>query len=225
LVVNDGPPHHAAAVFTSNRVEAAPVTWSRHVVSRRARGRGLPQLRRRQCLHRCHPGFQDTHRTAEHVAEALGLGRPATSSSARPGLIGELLPMDCSPGVEAAVATLSDEGGPAAATAIMTTDTVPKDRHGASRRLERSGAWPRAPACSRRRWPRCSSSSPRMPSCRPVADDLDAVLRAATAMTFDRIDSDGCMSTNDTVLLMASGASAHDGRLDDLTAAVTEVCA
>jgi glutamate N-acetyltransferase/amino-acid N-acetyltransferase len=186
LVVNDGPHHHAAAVFTTNRVEAAPVTWSRTVISD---GRADAVVLNSGGANACTgaPGFQDTHRTAEHVGEVLRVaaGDVVVCST---GLIGERLPMGLLlPGVEAAVEELSVDGGLAAATAIITTDAVIEGAH--------------------------------------VADDLDAVLRSATAMTFDRIDSDGCMSTNDTVLLMASGASGTTVALADLTDAVTQVCA
>ena len=125
LVVNDGPHHHAAGVFTGNRVEAAPVTWSRTVV---ADGRADAVVLNSGGANACTgaPGFQDTHRTAEHIGAALRIA-PGDVVVCSTGLIGERLPMDLLlPGVDAAVAGLTDEGGPAAATAIMTTDTVAK---------------------------------------------------------------------------------------------------
>ncbi len=221
LVVNDGPRFDAAAVFTSNRVEAAPVTWSRHVV---ADGRVDAVFLNSGGANACtgHQGFQDTHRTAELVAEALGSGAGDIAICST-GLIGELLPMDkIADGVDLAVATLTDEGGPAAATAIMTTDTVPKvaqvPRDGWSVGGMAKGAGMLAPALA--------TMLVVLTTDADVAGlDLDAVLRAATATTFDRIDSDGCMSTNDTVLLMASGAAGVTPSPDELTAAVTEVCA
>ena len=123
LLVNDGPDHHAAAVFTSNRVVAAPVVWSRQVV---ADGRVDAVVLNSGGANACTgtPGFQDTHRTAEHVAELLGVsaGDVVVCST---GLIGERLPMDrLLRGVSAAAEVLSDDGGLDAATAIMTTDTV-----------------------------------------------------------------------------------------------------
>ena len=125
LIVNDGPDHHAAAVFTSNRVEAAPVTWSRQVVSD---GRVDAVVLNSGGANACtgSPGFLDTHRTAEHVAEVLGMsaGDVAVCST---GLIGERLPMDVLlPGVDAAAAALSADGHNDAAVAIMTTDSVSK---------------------------------------------------------------------------------------------------
>ncbi len=225
LVVNDGPHHHAAAVFTTNRVEAAPVTWSRTVISD---GRADAVVLNSGGANACTgaPGFQDTHRTAEHVGEVLGVaaGDVVVCST---GLIGERLPMGLLlPGVEAAVEELSVDGGLAAATAIMTTDSVPKTatavRDGWSVGGMAKGAGMLAPALATML---VVITTDAVIEGAHVADDLDAGLRSATAMTFDRIDSDGCMSTNDTVLLMASGASGTTVALADLTDAVTQVCA
>ena len=225
LVVNDGPHHHAAAVFTTNRVEAAPVTWSRTVISD---GRADAVVLNSGGANACTgaPGFQDTHRTAEHVGEVLRVaaGDVVVCST---GLIGERLPMGLLlPGVEAAVEELSVDGGPAAATAIMMTDSEPKTatavRDGWSVGGMAKGAGMLAPALATML---VVITTDAVIEGAHVADDLDAVLRSATAMTFDRIDSDGCMSTNDTVLLMASGASGTTVALADLTDAVTQVCA
>ncbi|GAA1905773.1 bifunctional glutamate N-acetyltransferase/amino-acid acetyltransferase ArgJ [Lapillicoccus jejuensis] len=221
LVVNDGPHHHAAAVFTSNRVVAAPVTWSRQVL---ADGRVDAVVLNSGGANACTgpQGFLDTHRTAEHVAAALGLsaGDVAVCST---GLIGELLPMDrLLAGVDAAAAALDAAGHPAAARAIMTTDTVPKqaaaDADGWSVAGMAKGAGMLAPALA---------TMLVVVTTDAVADPaaLDAALRAATAVTFDRVDSDGCMSTNDTVLLLASGASGVTPAPEELTEAVTAVCA
>ena len=221
LVVNDGPDHHAAAVFTSNRVEAAPVTWSRTVV---ADGRVDAVVLNSGGANACTgaPGFQDTHRTAEHVGAVLGVA-PGDVVVCSTGLIGERLPMDLLlPGVDAAAAVLGVDGGPAAAEAIMTTDTVAKTaaahRDGWSVGGMAKGAGMLAPALA---------TMLVVVTTDAVVDreDLDAVLRAATAGTFDRVDSDGCMSTNDTVALLASGASGVAAAPGDLTEAVTEVCA
>jgi glutamate N-acetyltransferase/amino-acid N-acetyltransferase len=221
LVVNDGPDHHAAAVFTSNRVEAAPVTWSRQVVRD---GRADAVVLNSGGANACTgaPGFQDTHRTAEHVGALLGVaaGDVLVCST---GLIGERLPMDrLLAGVDAAASDLDADGGPDAAEAIMTTDTVPKTAHalraGWSVGGMAKGAGMLAPALA---------TMLVVLTTDAVADPagLDAALRAATRVTFDRVDSDGCMSTNDTVLLMASGASGVAAGLEELTDAVTEVCA
>ena len=221
LVVNDGPDHHAAAVFTSNRVEAAPVTWSRSVaVDGRVDAVVLNSGGANACTGA--PGFQDTHRTAEHVGAALGIA-PGDVVVCSTGLIGERLPMDLLlAGVDAAAAGLRDDGGPAAATAILTTDTVTKtataQRDGWSVGGMAKGAGMLAPALA---------TMLVVVTTDAVIDgpDLDEVLRSATAETFDRVDSDGCMSTNDTVVLLASGASGVEVGRDHLVAAVTEVCA
>ena len=221
LVVNDGPLRHAAAVFTSNRVEAAPVTWSRQVVTD---GRVDAVVLNSGGANACtgSPGFLDTHRTAEHVADLLGIsaGDVAVCST---GLIGERLPMDrLLPGVVAAVDSLTPHGHDAAATAIMTTDSVSKQASAAGDGWQVSGmakgAGMLAPALATMLVVLTTDAA-----ATPTA--LDVALRAATSVSFDGIDADGCMSTNDTVLLMASGASGTTPSQDELTAAVTAVCA
>lgn len=220
LVVNDGPQRSAAAVFTSNRVEAAPVTWSRQVV---ADGRLDAVVLNSGGANACTgpPGFLDTHRTAEAVAETLGVsaGDVAVCST---GLIGERLPMDR---LLAAIAPAADALGPdgeAAATAIMTTDTVPKQATAEGDGFVvggmAKGAGMLAPALA-------TMLVVLTTDAETEPGELDAVLREACAVTFDRIDSDGCQSTNDTVLLLASGASGVRPARRDLSAAVTAVCA
>jgi len=221
VVVNDGPDHHGAAVFTGNRVEAAPVTWSRQVL---ADGRVDAVVLNSGGANACTgaAGFADTHRSAEHLAAAVGVssGDVVVAST---GLIGELLPMDkITAGIDAAVAALSVTGGQAAATAIMTTDTVDKQAlatgPGWSVGGMAKGAGMLAPALA---------TMLVVITTDAVADGgaLDAALRGATEITFDRIDSDGCMSTNDMVLLMSSGASGVTPSAAELSAAVTSVCA
>ena len=220
LVVNDGPDHHAAAVFTTNRVEAAPVTWSRQVV---ADGRVDAVVLNSGGANACTgtQGFLDTHRTAEHVAEVLGVsaGDVVVCST---GLIGELLPMDkIASGVDAAAAELSPEGHEAAAVAIKTTDTVHKVAGyagaGWSVAGMAKGAGMLAPALA---------TMLVVVTTDAVVDqaDLAAALQAATAVSFDRIDSDACMSTNDTVVVLASGASGVTVDRGVLTEALTAVC-
>jgi glutamate N-acetyltransferase/amino-acid N-acetyltransferase len=220
LVVNDGPDHHAAAVFTSNRVEAAPVTWSRQVVAdRRVDAVVLNSGGANACTGA--QGFLDTHRTAEHVAAAVGVsaGDVVVCST---GLIGELLPMDkLLPGVDAAAAALSPDGHQAAAVAIMTTDTVHKVAahrgEGWSVSGMAKGAGMLAPALA---------TMLVVVTTDAVVDpaDLDTALRAATSVSFDRIDSDACMSTNDTVVVLSSGASGVRVDAAALTGALTAVC-
>jgi glutamate N-acetyltransferase/amino-acid N-acetyltransferase len=221
VVLNDGPSRAAAAVFTSNRVQAAPVTWSRQVVSGgRVRAVVLNSGGANACTGPL--GFQDTHATAEHLARALedSAGEIVVCST---GLIGERLPMDkLLPGVDAAVAAASRGGGLAAADAIRTTDTVVKI---AFRRPDgysiggmAKGAGMIAPGLATMLCVLTTDAD--LPP-----DRLDAALRSATAVTFDRLDTDGCMSTNDTVLLMASGASGVTPDYGEFTQVLTEVCA
>jgi glutamate N-acetyltransferase/amino-acid N-acetyltransferase len=203
LVVNDGPLQVAAGVFTSNRVVAAPVVWSRQAVSD---GVATAVVLNSGGANACTgpEGFLDTHRTAEHVAEVLGTsaGDVLVCST---GLIGERLPMDLLlPGTDAAAAALSAGGGPDAATAIMTTDTVSKTAavtgDGWTVGGMAKGAGMLAPGLA-------TMLVVLTTDAVVTAEQADAALRAATRTTFDRVDSDGCMSTNDTVLLLASGAS------------------
>jgi len=221
VVVNDGPSRAAAAVFTTNRVHAAPVKWSRQVVSG---GRVKAVVLNSGGANACTGplGFQDTHATAERLAAALGdsAGEIAVCST---GLIGERLPMDkLLPAVDAAVAEADRSGGVHAADAIRTTDTVVKI---AFRRPDgysiggmAKGAGMIAPALATMLVVLTTDAD-------LTAQELDAALRSATAVTFDRLDADGCMSTNDTVLLMASGASGVKPDHKDFTRALTEVCA
>ncbi|TWP33343.1 bifunctional glutamate N-acetyltransferase/amino-acid acetyltransferase ArgJ [Leekyejoonella antrihumi] len=221
LVINDGPNRDAAAVFTSNRVEAAPVTWSRQVVSD---GRVDAVVLNSGGANACTgaQGFADTHRTAEHVGERLQVsaGDVAVCST---GLIGELLPMDTLlAGVDAAAPALSADGGHAAAEAIMTTDTVAKEcvvtGEGWTVGGMAKGAGMLAPSLA---------TMLVVITTDVVADaaTLHEVLAEATSTTFDRIDSDGCQSTNDTVLLLSSGASGVQVDRRELATAVTGVCA
>lgn len=220
LVVNDGPDHQAAAVFTTNRVEAAPVTWSRQVVTD---GRVDAVILNSGGANACTgpQGFADTHHTAEHVAELLGIssGDVAVCST---GLIGELLPMDrLLPGIDAAAGALTPDGLEQAAVAIMTTDTVHKLAghvdDGWSLVGMAKGAGMLAPALATMLVVLATDAV-------VTPTDLDAALRAATGVSFDRIDSDACMSTNDTVLILASGASGVSVPREALTAALTAVC-
>jgi glutamate N-acetyltransferase/amino-acid N-acetyltransferase len=221
VVVNDGPSRAAAAVFTSNRVQAAPVKWTRQVVSGgRVRAVVLNSGGANACTGPL--GFQDTHATAERLAAAIddSAGEIAVCST---GLIGERLPMDkLLPAVDAAVAEADRAGGVHAADAIRTTDTVVKI---AFRREAgyviggmAKGAAMLAPSLATML---CVLTTDAELS----AAELDSALRSATAVTFDRLDTDGCMSTNDTVLLLASGATGVKPDHKDFTRALTEVCA
>ncbi|WP_419993521.1 bifunctional glutamate N-acetyltransferase/amino-acid acetyltransferase ArgJ [Streptomyces boninensis] len=220
LVVNRGPRQAAAGVFTSNRVKAAPVLWSEQVLKG---GQLAAVVLNSGGANACTgpKGFQDTHATAEKVADVLGESA-AEIAVASTGLIGMLLPMDkLLPGVETAAAALSEHGGEKAAIAIKTTDTVHKTavvtKDGWTVGGMAKGAGMLAPGLAT-----------MLVVLTTDADvdtaGLDQALRAATRATFDRVDSDGCMSTNDTVLLLASGASGVAPEHGEFAEAVRAVC-
>ncbi|MFE5937309.1 bifunctional glutamate N-acetyltransferase/amino-acid acetyltransferase ArgJ [Streptomyces sp. NPDC056470] len=225
LVVNDGPRRAAAGVFTSNRVKAAPVLWSQQVLTG---GELAAVVLNSGGANACTgpQGFQDTHATAEKVAEVLGAqgreigaGEVAVAST---GLIGLLLPMDkVLAGVEKAAGELSEYGGEKAAIAIKTTDTVHKTsvvaKDGWTVGGMAKGAGMLAPGLATMLVVLTTDADVE-------SKDLDAALRRSTRVTFDRVDSDGCMSTNDTVLLLASGASGITPAQEEFSEAVTAVC-
>ena len=228
LVLNTGPDFVGAGVFTGNRVKAAPVLWSEQVV---ADGRVRAVILNSGGANACTgpAGFADTHTTAELVAEALsataaagspvGAGDVAVCST---GLIGIRLPMDkMAAGIEQVSAHLSSSGGQAAAEAIMTTDSVPKQTsladEGWSVGGMAKGAGMLAPGLA---------TMLVLLTTDAVVDPttLRDQLKEACRLSFDRVDSDGCMSTNDTVLLMSSGASGVKPRSADFQAALNETC-
>lgn len=221
LVVNDGPSDAAAAVFTANRVKAAPVLWSQQTS---ADGRLNAVILNSGGANACTGaiGFADTHATAERVAQTLDVSA-ADVAVCSTGLIGERLPIDnLIAGVEAAVGGLTAEGGPDAADAIRTTDTLSKqavhiDGGGWTVGGMAKGAGMLAPSLATML---CVLTTDAVVD----ADSLDAVLRQATRTTFDRVDADGCMSTNDTVILMSSGASGVIPDAEQFAAAVHQVC-
>ncbi|MFF3070730.1 bifunctional glutamate N-acetyltransferase/amino-acid acetyltransferase ArgJ [Kitasatospora sp. NPDC057936] len=222
LVVNDGPSFAAAGVFTANRVKAAPVLWSEQVLKG---GLVSAVVLNSGGANACTGplGFQDTHATAEKAAEELKVNA-AEVAVASTGLIGVRLPMDILlPGVALAAQELSATGGEAAAIAIKTTDTVHKTAQvtspaGWTVGGMAKGAGMLAPSLA---------TMLVVLTTDAVADAaaLDAALRGATRTTFDRIDSDGCMSTNDTVLLLASGACAVTPDAAEFAEAVRTVSA
>ncbi|WP_435609506.1 bifunctional glutamate N-acetyltransferase/amino-acid acetyltransferase ArgJ [Streptomyces sp. C10-9-1] len=220
LVVNTGPRRAAAGVFTSNRVKAAPVLWSEQVLTS---GEVAAVVLNSGGANACTgpQGFQDTHATAEKAAEVLGVGAGEVAVAST-GLIGVLLPMDrLLPGVEQAAAQLSEHGGEKAAIAIKTTDTVHKTAvargQGWTVGGMAKGAGMLAPGLATMLVVLTTDADLDAPS-------LDKALRQATRLTFDRVDSDGCMSTNDTVLLLASGASGTAPEYAEFAEAVRTVC-
>ncbi|MQA80796.1 MAG: bifunctional glutamate N-acetyltransferase/amino-acid acetyltransferase ArgJ [Streptosporangiales bacterium] len=221
LVVNDGPRYDAAGVFTANRVKAAPVLWSQQVV---ADGVVRAVVLNSGGANACTGtrGFQDTHRTAEAVAGELDVSA-ADVAVCSTGLIGDYLPMDTLlGGVSTVAAGLDSAGGDAAAAAIMTTDTRPKTAVSSGSGYTvggmAKGAGMLAPALA-------TMLAVVTTDAVADADVLRRVLAGATHTTFDRVDSDGCLSTNDTVLLLASGASGVTADEDELAGHVTSVCA
>ncbi|MFD4356374.1 bifunctional glutamate N-acetyltransferase/amino-acid acetyltransferase ArgJ [Nocardia sp. NPDC058519] len=228
LVLNEGPEYSAAGVFTSNQVKAAPVLWSQQVLKT---GHLRAVILNSGGANACtgHGGFQDTHKTAEELAAALsnwgtetGAGEIAVCST---GLIGDRLPMDkLIPAITEIVHEMGGgmSGGSDAAHAIMTTDTVPKESAFHSEDKWNVGGMAKG----------AGMLAPSLATMLVVLttdavatpDQLDSALRKATKYTFDRLDVDGSCSTNDTVLLMANGASGVAPSQEDLDAAVFTVC-
>lgn len=222
LVVNDGPGRAAAGMFTTNQVKAAPVLWSRQVLTGGAlRAVVLNSGGANACTGP--EGFQTTHATAEKAADVLGCG-PIEVAVCSTGIIGEQLPRaTLLAGVEKAAAELAAtaEAGTAAATAVLTTDTHPKEAlvpaAGFSVGGFAKGAGMLAPAMATMLVVLTTDAVADAATC-------DAALRAAVEATFDRLDVDGGTSTNDTVLLLASGASGVTPGVAELTAAVHATC-
>ncbi len=222
LVVNEGPSRMAAGVFTRNQVKAAPVLWSAQVLTgRRLRAVVLNSGGANACTGP--GGFQDTHATAERVARLLDCGAVEVAVCST-GLIGERLPLDAVlSGIDTAAATLAatPEAGLAAATAVLTTDTVPKQAAvtGAGWTVGgfAKGAGMVAPSLA---------TMLSVITTDAVVDEstLDAVARSAISETFERLDIDGTCSTNDTVLLLASGASGIVPDRAEFATAVRQVC-
>ncbi|MGW3107328.1 bifunctional glutamate N-acetyltransferase/amino-acid acetyltransferase ArgJ [Streptomyces sp. NPDC001100] len=221
LVVNNGPRLAAAGVFTSNRVKAAPVLWSEQVLKG---GQVSAVILNSGGANACTgpKGFQDTHATAEKVADVLGLNA-AEVAVASTGLIGILLPMDkLLPGVETAAGQLTPHGGEKAAIAIKTTDSVHKTAVVTTKAGWTVGGMAKGAGMLA---PGLATMLVVLTTDADVESDvLDTALRAATRTTFDRVDSDGCMSTNDTVLLLASGASQVTPEYGEFAEAVRAVC-
>ncbi|CAL9583223.1 Arginine biosynthesis bifunctional protein ArgJ [Streptomyces sp. enrichment culture] len=220
LVVNRGPSRAAAGVFTSNRVQAAPVRWSRRVVAgRRVAAVVLNSGGANACTGP--DGAADTRAAAERTARAVGAD-PDEVAVCSTGLIGVRLPMDrLLPGIDTAAGALSPDGGDDAAVAVKTTDSVHKtaavSRSGWTVGGMAKGAGMLAPGLATMLVVLTTDAD-------AGARLLDSALRAAVRTTFDRVDSDGCMSTNDTVLLLASGASGTAPDPAEFADAVHAVC-
>jgi glutamate N-acetyltransferase/amino-acid N-acetyltransferase len=227
LVVNDGPSQVAAGVFTRNQVQAAPVLWSRQVLLQQSlRAVVLNSGGANACTGP--DGFADTHHTAEKVAEVLGCGAIEIAVCST-GLIGERLPIaNLLAGVDDAAGALAVDGGTDAATAVLTTDTVDKQAVRTVAGASTATGWT-VGGFGKGAGMMAPSLATMLVVVTTDADvdaaTADAALRAATAVTFDRLDIDGSCSTNDTVLLLASGASGVTPDPAAFTAEVTAVCA
>ena len=220
LVVNNGPQHDSATVFTANRCKANPILWSEEVVKDGIVRAVVLNSGGANC-YTGPEGFQTTHAVAEQVAGHLGIGATDVVVCST-GLIGltndraQLLG-----GVDDAYAALSDDGGRSAAEAIMTTDSVRKQAVVAGSGWSIGGMAKGAGMLA----PQLATMLVVITTDAVVpAADLDQALRAATRVSFDRLDSDGCMSTNDTVTVLASGASGITPALPDFTEALTQLC-
>ena len=219
VIENQGPHFNSAAVFTSNKVVAAPVIWSRQVAKGGiVRAAVLNSGGANACTGP--QGFEDTHKTAEHVGQLLNVssGEVIVCST---GLIGELLPMDkIIAGVDSIVPALNNDGLQTSAQAIMTTDSVPKiataSLNGAEFAGIAKGAGMLAPALA-------TMLSVVMTDA-VVSENVQEIFQRATDRTYNRIDSDGCTSTNDTVLLMSSGASGVEISDSNLEEMLMQVC-
>jgi len=220
LVVSDGPAFDSATVFTANRCKANPILWSQEVVKDGVVRAVVLNSGGANC-YTGPEGFQTTHAVAERVASNLGIGAIDVVVCST-GLIGVTNPrQDLLDGVDAAYAALGTEGGDDAAEAIMTTDSVSKqvvvEGAGWSIGGMAKGAGMLAPQLA-------TMLVVLTTDAVVPAADLDTALRAATRVSFDRLDSDGCMSTNDTVTVLASGASGITPSLPDFTEALTRAC-
>ena len=219
LIENQGPYFNAAAVFTTNKVVAAPVIWSRQVAKGQiVRAVVLNSGGANACTGP--QGFADTHKTAEHVGQLLSVssGEVIVCST---GLIGELLPMPkIIAGLDSIAPVMDNEGLQTSAQAIMTTDSVPKiataNVNGAEFAGIAKGAGMLAPALA--------TMLSVVLTDAVVSDNAQEIFQRATDRTYNRIDSDGCTSTNDTVLFMASGASGVEVTDADLEAMLMNVC-
>ncbi|QDH10945.1 bifunctional glutamate N-acetyltransferase/amino-acid acetyltransferase ArgJ [Nocardioides dongxiaopingii] len=220
LVVNHGPTFDSASVFTANRCKANPVLWSQEVVKDGIVRAVVLNSGGANC-YTGPEGFQTTHAVAERVGATVGVGAVDVVVCST-GLIGLANSReDLLAGVDAAHAALSPDGGDDAAHAIMTTDSVSKQA------VVEGAGWSIGGMAKG-----AGMLAPQLATMLVVvttdavvpAADLDAALRAATRVSFDRLDSDGCMSTNDTVTVLASGASGITPSLPDFTEALTQLC-
>lgn len=219
LIVNNGPSFDAAAVYTSNQVVAAPVIWSKQVTKEKiVRAAILNSGGANACTGP--QGFADTHQTAEHVGQVLGIssGEVVVCST---GLIGELLPMEkIISGIDLISQELSKDALQDVASAIMTTDSVSKIANAKRESFEISGVAKGAGMLA----PALATMLSVVMTDAKLPENAQEIFQRVCDRTYNRIDSDGCTSTNDTVLLMGSGASGFLPTEMELESALMEVC-
>ena len=219
LIVNNGPNFAAAAVYTSNQVVAAPVIWSKQVTKEKiVRAAILNSGGANACTGP--QGFADTHRTAEHVGEVLGISSSEVVVCST-GLIGELLPMEkIISGVDQISKALSSDSLQDVASAIMTTDSVSKIANFKNENFEISGVAKGAGMLA----PALATMLSVVMTDADLPDSAQEIFQRVCDRTYNRIDSDGCTSTNDTVLLMGSGASGYAPSEPELESALMQIC-
>ena len=219
LIVNNGPHFDAAAVYTSNQVVAAPVIWSKQVTKEKiVRAAILNSGGANACTGP--QGFADTHQTAEHVGQALGISSSEVVVCST-GLIGELLPMEkilC--GIDIISKELNQNTLEEVAKSIMTTDSVAKIANSKSEEFEVSGVAKGAGMLA----PALATMLSVVMTDAILPDGAQEIFQRVCDRTYNRIDSDGCTSTNDTVLLMGSGASGYAPSAAELQSSLMEVC-
>lgn len=219
VVQNTGPSDVAAAVFTSNRAKANPIIWSMEAIKDGAARAVVLNSGGANCYTGAE-GFQVTHKSAELVAEALSVSAQDVLVCST-GLIGmQLETTKLYPGIESACRKLSSDGGADSALAIMTTDSIPKLATAQSEEGWKVGGMAKgsgmlAPALA---------TMLVVITTDAVIAGADAYLRTATEVSFDRLDSDGCTSTNDTVILMVSGSSGVAANPTKFQELLNEVC-
>jgi glutamate N-acetyltransferase/amino-acid N-acetyltransferase len=219
LIVNSGPKFGAAAVYTSNQVIAAPVIWSKQVTKGKiVRAAILNSGGANACTGP--QGFADTHQTAERVAEVLNISSSEVVVCST-GLIGELLPMSkILAGIDLIANELSVNALSEVAEAIMTTDSVAKIANMRNSNFEVSGVAKGAGMLA----PALATMLSVVMTDAVLPDKAQEIFQQVCDRTYNRIDSDGCTSTNDTVLLMGSGASGYQPTVEEFETALTQVC-
>jgi glutamate N-acetyltransferase/amino-acid N-acetyltransferase len=219
IIQNLGPKFFCAAVFTSNKVVAAPVIWSRQVASQgMARAIVLNSGGANACTGP--QGFADTHETAEYVGKVLEISSSEVLVCST-GIIGEFLPMKkILDGISQISSTMNNDGLADSAQAIMTTDSVAKIANVAGDGFTFSGIAKGAGMLA----PALATMLCVVMTDAVVSENAESIFKQVTDRTFNRMDSDGCTSTNDTVVFMSSGASGISLSDQQLAQYLTTIC-